>query len=289
MNRKLVIQILTHFLSLLVGLGIGFFAWNPAAPSFKKAPKEMAATSSTQAKDPTKNIVATADGIKPLTDTLTIKGDTSNLKIPVKPVSSPTPGKVNAKAICGGSDLDLQKHLSTFAASIEAKNIMYKSEDLSDCSGMFLRVMKSMEGICSDYIYPNSAEHRDTRVLGKWFYDNNNLQLTNDVTKYTHLIKPGAVIFYGHNDVKYTDLTVEKIAARNGIQHMGVVTEVKMENDEVVAYTLFHGRTTGKPAARTRYHVKEGKTKNGKFYPPYGNGRQQVVGIGFVTTPKTNI
>lgn len=285
MNKILMNKFFTHALALLVGLGIGYFSWNTNSTSKKKS---KIAQNSTEAKKP--NTTAPAP-IAPPKDSLTIKGGDVEME---KPSATSTNVAVNSKALCGGNAMDLKTHLTSFSENIEAQKIMYKSVDLSDCSGMFLRVMQSMEGICPDYIYPNENEHRDTRKLAKWFYDNNNLQLTENVLDYDHLIKPGAVIFYGHQGKRYNNPTIEMLTAEDGIEHVGVVTEVTKKDDIVTKYSLFHGRSTGNIAARTNYHNRKDKHKKDKegnpiYYPPFGNGDQFVVAIGFVTTPKPGI
>lgn len=186
---------------------------------------------------------------------------------------------------CDGKNLDVKQHLEAFASDIEARKIYYNSQDLSDCSGMFLRVCNSLKNKCNNYDFPDPAKVRDTRLLGRWFYERGNLKLIENAKANGNLIRPGAVMFYGHGNRKYTNLTIDKIAARDGIEHIGVVTAVdKDENGVVTGYTLFHGRSTGKIASRSTHHKLKPSRSN---LPSYGNWNQQWLAVGYILTPKS--
>lgn len=188
------------------------------------------------------------------------------------------------KADCGSLSFDLQDHLINFSKQIEEQNILYNSQNLSDCSGMFLRLCNSLREKCDQYSFPHPSRVRDTRLLGRWYYDNGKLELIEDASTAGPLIKPGAVLFFGHGGIKYTHLTIDKLTARNGIEHIGTVTSVtKDQEGNVIKYSLFHGRSSGKPAGRTTYHELEPSRAQ---LPPFGNWNQQLLGIAYILTPK---
>lgn len=185
---------------------------------------------------------------------------------------------------CGGDAFDLKAHLDNFSANIEAQKIMYKSQELSDCSGMFLRVCNSLRDVCSDYSFPDPSQVKDTRLLARWYHEKGNFTMIKDARTVGSMIRPGAVMFFGQQGQTYTDLNIDKLAAQNtGIEHMGTVTDVtKDEEGNVIEYTMFHGRSTGKIAQRTKHRLNHTNPK----YFPFGNWDQQLVGIGYIMTPK---
>ncbi len=185
---------------------------------------------------------------------------------------------------CNGEEFELEEYLNNFAEQIEAQNILYNTEKLSDCSGMFLRLCSNLKKKCDDYIFPSSKAVRDTRRLAKWYAKKGRLTIIENAEASGYLIKPGAVMFYGHGGVTYNDLTIEKITANDGIEHVGTVTSVtKDKNGKVIQYSLFHGRSNGKPAGRTTYHqLKPYRTQ----LPAYGNWNQQWVAVADIMTPK---
>ena len=277
MSKTLLTQVGTHALALLIGLGLGYLIGHPELLT------KIGASETIHPKTSVDSTTVQTDSLIANVDSLQRDSNGVVNPLPAKPLTA-----VNSDAKCGTNDFDIGRHLTGFAEGIEAKQIGYKTEDLSDCSGMFLRVVKSLEGVCDDYIFPNENQHRDTKALGKWFHDNGNLQLTENILDHAHLIKPGAVLFYGHRDKEYPNLTIEKLTSAEGIQHVGVVTEVKEEDGKVSQYSLFHGRTYGKNAGRTHYHYRQDKTNSkGYYYPPFGNGRQRVIAVGYITTPKS--
>ena len=168
------------------------------------------------------------------------------------------------------------------------EGVMYNSEPLSDCSGMFHLVLERIEQQCPNHDVPEPSEARDTRDLAGWYHERGELILVDDALAMAELIKPGAVIFYGHNAKRYENFTAEDLIGtpekKGYIEHMGVV--VNVERDEagtITNYHLFHGRSTGKPSKITTWHVREKKP----VHPPYGNGNQQWVAVARIIGPGT--
>ena len=185
--------------------------------------------------------------------------------------------------LCQSEKIDLEAFLTKFSEDMEASKIMYNSEPLSDCSGMFLRLCQATQKRCPDYNFPNPNQVRDSRMIGRWFHNQGNLKIIEDPLADSELIRPGAVMFYGHQNKKYENMTIESITASDGIEHVGVVTEVKRNAKGVITeYKLFHGRSTGKIAARSSHHKRKPSRKG---LPPYGNWDQQWIAVGWLLTP----
>lgn len=189
-----------------------------------------------------------------------------------------------AEFLSCGSSFDMQKHLVSFSEDIERKKITYNSEPLSDCSGMFIRLLQSVEKECDQYDFLDPKKARSSRSIAKWYYDQGNFMMVKDASKIGHLIQPGAVLFFGRSGEMYDQLNIDLLTSSKGIEHVGTVTTVtKDAQGNVVSYEMFHGRSSGKIAQRTTYHDLRPKRKE---LPPFGNWNQQLVGIAYVVTPK---
>jgi len=183
-----------------------------------------------------------------------------------------------------GSSFDMQKHLIDFSKDIERKKITYNSEPLSDCSGMFIRLLQSLEKECNQHTFLDPKKTRSSRGIAKWYYDQGNFVMIKDASKIGHLIQAGAVLFFGRSGKKYDQLNIDLLTSSQGIEHVGTVTKVVKDGaGNVVSYEMFHGRSTGKIAQRTNYHDLHPKRKE---LPPFGNWNQQLVGIAYVVRPK---
>lgn len=182
---------------------------------------------------------------------------------------------------CSDASLSFDDYILAVAGNFEKQKIAYNSIPLSDCSGMFHRMVLAVKDFCPAYQYPEADEARDTRALARWYYDNNNLVIVQDAAASGHLIRPGSVMFFGNSEVKYTNITIDKIAVRGGIEHMGTVVEVEKDRDgNVIGYTMFHGRNPRKPAGNTKHKLKNSNRK----VPPFGNWTQQWVAVANIAT-----
>jgi len=181
---------------------------------------------------------------------------------------------------CIDEDFDLKTYLNVLASHMEAQKIRYNSEALSDCSGIFLRVCQDASSLCPDADFPNPKKVRDGRRLARWYYDRGRLTLVKDAEAYAEYIRPGAVMFYGHRNKKYDKVNIQNITARTGIEHVGIVTDVERDTSgQIVNYTLFHGRSSGKIASRTTHHHREPSRKS---LPAFGNYNQQWVAVAYL-------
>lgn len=179
---------------------------------------------------------------------------------------------------CGQAASSLAPTVLAIAEQLQGQTIMYDSEPLSDCSGMFHRVLQSFDEVCPGYDLPEPQEARDSRDLGRWYAESGNYKLVTDELDQAHLIEPGQVLFFGQSATQYADLTLEQ--ALTEIEHVGLVVAVdRDEAGELISYQLFHGRSPGKPAAITNYHFREPSRSS---YRPFGNGDQQWIGVASI-------
>jgi len=186
---------------------------------------------------------------------------------------------------CAGARIDLKTPVQEIAAALTADSLMYNTKPLSDCSGIFHRVLNAMKQRCAGYDFPAIEKYRDTRDLARWYHEKGDLILVHEALKSADLIKPGAVMFYGHRDTLYANFNVEQILSRRGIEHMGVVVAVEKDAaGQVTGYELFHGQTYGKLASTTKHHLRK-PTRPG--LPPLGNWNQQWIAFARLLNPST--
>ncbi len=178
---------------------------------------------------------------------------------------------------CQGELLDLAGPVQRIARKIQSQRLYYNSQKLSDCSGIFHRVLLEMRKICPNQVYPHPAEYRSSRDLARWYAQRNELILVKDPQAMARFIKPGAAMFYGRSGKKFANFTEKSLFGANGIAHMGVVVSVQKDaRGRVVGYALFHGRSRGKYAAITWHYLRP---PGGKKLPPFGNYNQQWVAV----------
>ncbi|MDU9050784.1 MAG: hypothetical protein Q3M30_18195 [Candidatus Electrothrix sp. Rat3] len=191
--------------------------------------------------------------------------------------------KDNGRVACEGG---LIPALRTTVAFLESRSIRYGIGPLSDCSGIFHRVLQGVKKCCPDHAYPSLAQYRDSRDLARWYHERGELVLIKNAVKQSHIIRPGVVLFFGRNGSLYKNFSVNRLlASRGGIDHVGVVVRIhKDKAGRLVSYELFHGHgRRGETAASiTRWH-KRTPTRAG--YPPFGNGRQQLVAVARLVSP----
>lgn len=178
-------------------------------------------------------------------------------------------------SVCAG---DMGIAVRAAVADLEVKSILYGIGPLSDCSGIFHRVLMGVQKRCPGYEYPSLEQYRDSRALARWYHEQGELVLIEDALQHTDLIRPGMVLFFGRSGKVYKNFTVnDLVATRAGIDHLGVVISVATnKSGQLTSYRLFHGygRKGKTPASTTNWHKR--KPTRAK-YPPFGNGRQQLV------------
>lgn len=188
--------------------------------------------------------------------------------------------QAEASLICDNSTEELGTFLSQYASEIEAEpdKWMYsnKASDFKDCSGMFIRLCEALsEATCDGYLYPGRSFH-SSRALAAWYHRQEELRLVTKPKESSDLIQVGQVMFYGRSGTKTPKrMTVDMLSgsAQSGlVGHIGVVVDVdRTAAGELLAYTLYHGRSSGKAAARSVIR----KSQN----PDFGNWGQPWLAV----------
>jgi len=178
------------------------------------------------------------------------------------------------------AEMNPEEVLLSIVKELDSQKLTYSSNpaDLRDCSGIFLRVLEALQKQCSQIKGPNKKFARSSRTIAAWYAEHNRLKLIQDILKQDNLIKPGTVMFYGHQNIKYQNLTHEKVLKEIG--HIGIVVSVKSdEKGKVISYELFHGRSGLKPASITNFHKRKPSRSN---FPSLGNGSQQCIAVAML-------
>lgn len=179
---------------------------------------------------------------------------------------------------CQGSPLNLALPVNRIAVNISKDSLQYDVEPFSDCSGIFHRFLDSLEVRCPDKKYPNPEQYRSSRDLARWYHEKAKLIRVKDPLSMMKYIRPGSVMFYGGKGVANKEIKLEDLFEHGGINHVGVVTEVKQNKEGVITgYSLFHGQRPGKLASTTNYHQRA--YRNRPNYPAYGNGTEAWVAV----------
>ena len=169
--------------------------------------------------------------------------------------------------------------LKVKAEALDQAQIMYNSEPLSDCSGMFFRMIKTLQEKCPDFDYPKMNQARSSRQLAAYYHKKGKLTIIKNDEEASQYLQPGYALFFGRNGKKYTRFDIDFLTSGStGIQHMGLLLEVETENGVVQTYKMFHGRSSGK-AAKITEHFRQYKYDDDNKYPPYGNWGQQLVAV----------
>lgn len=199
----------------------------------------------------------------------------------------------------------LKVTLDGIAKSVESQRLLYSRNkmDRRDCSGIYHRVIDAFRTSCPGPAYPPS-EKRNTRALAKWYVDQDQMHWIDKPLLQDNLIRVGAVMFFGQRDTHYTSSQLHSdlmFQSRKGINHMGIVTRVKIKNGHVEQYWMLHGHgKEGKTMAgitSTTYKNHAGVMKynnQNRHYlsirdgamPPYGNWDEHWVGVAPVLNPQ---
>lgn len=175
---------------------------------------------------------------------------------------------------------DVSIPLRNVVTALEKESLLYATKPLTDCSGIFHRVLRGLKHQCPAKEFPTVEKNRDSRALARWYHERGKLRLIKNAVDNTNLLKPGAILFFGKNNSEYQNFSIEDLLTpQKGIAHLGVVVKVhKNKAGHVLHYELFHGhgRKGKTPASITDWH-KRTPTRTG--YPPFGNGRQQWVAM----------
>jgi hypothetical protein len=183
---------------------------------------------------------------------------------------------------CGKNSFNLEQ--TVVASANLLKGTPYSQANKTDCSGMFHKMVNILRDSCPDVLLPKITSSRSSRDIANWYHKNGNLTIIRDPNNSGHLIKPGAVMFYGYgsrtNNYDYRKITIDSLILRNkGINHIAIVTSVNIVNDRLESYEIFHGRNPSKPA---------GITTSRRVYsyqvdlPVYGNWKEPLLAVADV-------
>jgi rare lipoprotein A len=203
-------------------------------------------------------------------------------KKPSEPKKPPPPIAVvktedSYRAICQNKSIQLAEPIGKIARQLSG--LEFNSGKLQDCSGIFHQFIgKFKTEYCPDDDYPTVHDARTTRGIAQWYHRRGELILVHDPLKQSHLIKPGAVMFYGYRNRTYKKFQAEDLFVRGtGINHLGVVVETRVnQKSELMNYKLFHGRRPGKPSGITDFHQRNPTRSS---YSPFSNGTEPWVAI----------
>lgn len=181
------------------------------------------------------------------------------------------------------SDAIFADELNDLANYMEHNPLWYSTlpNSLKDCSGVFHRLLSIIKTKYPDCIGPEITEARDSRSIARWYQANNSFHVIHNAMEQRHLIRPGAVLFFGAPGKYYRSSTLSQMNTLDGvIRHIGVVTEVyKDDEGNVTGYVMMHGRRPGVFAQRTYKHKI---TPPRPGYPVLGNWNQQLVGLAYM-------
>jgi hypothetical protein len=221
---------------------------------------------------------------------------------PVEPAATDVASVIASlkTARCGRGELG--DKLDGIAAGIERQKLLYDTKNLTDCSGIFHRAMDQFRVQCPGPAYPPLAS-RDTRAIAKWYADNRQIVWVDKPLSLDHLIRPGSVMFFGNGGVKYSAAqlgTAMMYKKGEGIDHVGIVTRVKIVDGHVEQYWMLHGHgRKGRTAAgvtSTTYTDHTGQQRWNNQHrayvsrregsmTPYGNWNEQWVAVAPVLEP----
>ena len=176
---------------------------------------------------------------------------------------APAPEIAPAPQCDGGQDSPPEVVAST-ARQLSSRRIAYRSQPMSDCSGMFHRVLQSLHSRCDDILGPTPEQARSSDAIARWYDAQGALHRVRTPEQADPWLVPGAILFYATPGAR-GDLAA--------IHHVGVVVDVVRDaQDRVDSYRLFHGRQPGLTATITSHHTRDNR-------PVLGNGPDALVAI----------
>lgn len=149
-----------------------------------------------------------------------------------------------------------------------------------DCSGIFHRVVQTMEDACPNLLIP-PTKVRSSRQLAAWYANRGTLTPINDpLLQAPDLLQPGAVVFFGGPNKRHKKVGFQSVV--NNTRHIGIVTSVQHnEAGEVIGYQMFHGSSRHRKAVYSQRYRHHPRNKNS---PPFGNGNEQLLAVATLCT-----
>lgn len=170
---------------------------------------------------------------------------------------------------CDDGLSDVPSVVASTARQLSARRIAYRSQPMSDCSGMFHRVLSTLEARCEDVLGPTPDEARSSNAIARWYDAHDELVRVSTPEQADPFLVAGAIVFFAPPSARNAhDLS--------RIHHVGVVVDVQRDPEgRVQSYRIFHGRQPGLPAAITAHHTRTNR-------PALGNGPDALVAIAAV-------
>ncbi|MCI5136917.1 MAG: hypothetical protein D3922_00540, partial [Candidatus Electrothrix sp. AR1] len=72
---------------------------------------------------------------------------------------------------------DVTAPLREVVTALEKESLLYRTGPLTDCSGIFHRVLLGLKHRCPAKDFPSVEKHRDSRELARWYHERGKLQL----------------------------------------------------------------------------------------------------------------
>lgn len=171
--------------------------------------------------------------------------------------------------VCDGGETDVPEVVAATARQIASRHIAYRSQPMSDCSGIFHRVLSALELRCDDVMGPTPEEARSSDAIARWYDEQGSLARISSPEQADLFLVPGSIVFYAPP----TKRAAGDLAR---VHHVGVVVDVERdEAGRVQSYRVFHGRQPGLTASITNHHTRASS-------PPLGNGPDPLVAIAAV-------
>jgi hypothetical protein len=163
---------------------------------------------------------------------------------PPPPQEPKKPPRSSIKVPSRQPSVSLNSAVLRVTENLNQQEIPYSTtpEDLSDCSGTFLKTLRELRAHCSGLVGPTPEQARSSADIYDWYRRADILTPVNDPVANTDLLHAGSVLFYKRNH-------------ESRPSHMGIVVDLQYEsNGSLRGYRLWHGRRPGRPAAITDYH-----------------------------------
>ena len=183
--------------------------------------------------------------------------------------AAPSPVEAEPTPPCDDGLHDVPELVASTARQLTALHIAYQSQPMSDCSGMFHRVLATLTRRCDDVLGPRPEEARSSRAIAQWYDARGALVRVTTPESADPYMEPGAVLFFATpSKTRSGDL--------QRVHHVGVLVDLQRDaSGHVQSYRLFHGRQPGLTATISDRHSRDSS-------PPLGNGPDALVAIAWL-------
>lgn len=171
---------------------------------------------------------------------------------------------------------DLEPLTTSIANQLYGMKYSSNGGAFRDCSGIFHRVIQTMEDACPNYLLIPPTKVRSSRQLAAWYTNRGTLTPMNNVLlQAPDVLQPGAVVFFGGPNKRHKNVGYQAVV--NNTRHIGIVTSVQHnEAGELVGYQMFHGSSSHRKALYSQRYRHHPKNKNS---PAFGNGNEQLLAV----------